>query len=149
MSKDKAIEFYEQAEKYCHFINQNVITIDQVPFLIELLMTLYISALGFPETQPETDNVSLDNLDTDSVRLSKQISTTYWQVFNPYIDEDPVCSDLIDDLTDIATDLRKGMKEYESGRYEGAIFEWKFLFNNHWGQHIVDALRALHTLNTG
>ena len=146
MRKDKAKEFYKQAEQYCHFIKENVVTVDLVPFLIELLMTLYISAMDFPETQLETDNSLLDNAETDSVRLSDQISATYWEVFNPYIDENPVCSDLIDDLTDIAIDLKKGMKEYESGRYGNAIFEWKLLFNNHWGQHIVDALRALHTL---
>ena len=50
--------------------------------------------------------------------------------------------------TIITIDLRRGMKEYESGRYGNAIFEWKLLFNNHWGQHIVDALRALHTVRS-
>ena len=40
------------------------------------------------------------------------------------------------------------MKEYEAGRFGNAIFEWKFGLNSHWGQHVVDALRALHAVRT-
>ena len=148
MNKDQVKEFYEQADEYCRFIAENVIAEDTVSSVMKLLMTLYISAINLPEAEPETTASASSIPETVTVRFDEQIPTTYWETFNPYIDEDPVCGDLIDDLSDIASDLRGGMKEYESGRYGNAIFEWKLLFNIHWGQHIVDALRALHTLRT-
>ncbi len=148
MDKEKATEFYELANVYCHFIDGNEITDDTIPSLIAMLMTLYIAALNLPETKPKTNESSSDISGTVSVRFSKQISTTYWEVFNPYVDEEPVCGDLVDDLSDIVADLRNGMKEYETGRFGNAIFEWKFGFSNHWGQHIVNALRALHAVRT-
>ncbi len=148
MSKDKAKEFYEQADEYCRFIAENVVTTDKVPSLMKLLMTLYISAMNLPETEPETIDSSSDIAEALSIRIGEQISTTYWAVFDPYVDEAPACGDLIDDLSDIAADLRDGMKEYEAGRFGNAVFEWKFRLNNHWGQHIVDALRVLHAVRT-
>ena len=141
---NKAKEFYEQADEYCRFITDNVITTDKVPNLMKLLMALYVSAMNLPDTEPETTDSSSDIAETVSFRIGDQISTTYWEVFDPYVYEDPVCGDLTDDLSDIAKDLKKGMNEYKAGRIGNAIFEWRFGLNNHWGLHIVDALRALH-----
>jgi len=148
MSKDQAKEFYEQASEYCRFIAENVITADTVPSLMELLMTLYISAANLPEAEPETTESSLDISEAAAIRFAEQIPTTYWEIFDPYADADSVCGDLVDDLSDIAADLRDGMKEYEAGSFRNAIFEWRFGLNNHWGQHVVDALRALHVVRT-
>ena len=120
------------------------LAVDTVPSVMKLLMTLYISAMTLPETEPETTASSSETPETVAIRFTEQIPTSYWEVFDPYADDDPVCGDLIDDLSDIAADLKVGMKEYEAGRFGNAIFEWKFGANKHWGQHIVDALRALH-----
>jgi hypothetical protein len=111
---------------------------------MELLMQLYISAMNLPETEPETIASLSDISEAVAIRFSDQIPTTYWEIIDPHADKDTVCGDLIDDLSDIAADLKAGMKEYEAGRFGNAVFEWKFGLNNHWGQHIVDALRALH-----
>ena len=144
MSRNQVKEFYEQADEYCRFISENVITADTVPYVMELLMQLYISAMNLPETEPETTAPLSDISEAVAIRFSDQIPTTYWEIFDPHADKDTVCGDLIDDLSDIAADLKVGMKEYEAGRFGNAVFEWKFGLNNHWGQHIVDALRALH-----
>jgi hypothetical protein len=144
MSRNQVKEFYEQADEYCRFISENVITADTVPYVMELLMQLYISAMNLPETEPETIASLSDISEAVAIRFSDQIPTTYWEIFDPHADKDTVCGDLIDDLSDIAADLKVGMKEYEAGRFGNAVFEWKFGLNNHWGQHIVDALRALH-----
>jgi hypothetical protein len=100
--------------------------------------------MNLPETEPETIASLSDISEAVAIRFSEQIPTTYWEIFDLHADKDPVCGDLIDDLSDIATDLKAGMKEYEASRFGNAVFEWKFGLNNHWGQHIVDALRALH-----
>jgi len=144
MSRNQVKEFYEQADEYCRFISENVITADTVPYVMELLMQLYISAMNLPETEPETIASLSDISEAVAIRFSDQIPTTYWEIFDPHADKDTVCGDLIDDLSDIAADLKAGMIEYEAGRFGNAVFEWKFGLNNHWGQHIVDALRALH-----
>lgn len=144
MSMDQVKEFYEQADEYCRFISENVITVYTVPYVMELLMKLYISAMNLPETEPETIASLSDISEAVAIRFSEQIPTTYWEIFDPHADKDPVCGDLIDDLSDVAAALKAGMKEYEAGRFGNAVFEWKFGLNNHWGQHIVDALRALH-----
>ena len=144
MSMDQVKEFYEQADEYCRFISENVITADTVPYVMELLMKLYISAMNLPETEPETIASLSDISEAVTIRFSEQIPTTYWEIFDPYADKDSVCGDLTEDLSDIAAALKTGMKEYEAGRFGNAVFEWKFGLNNHWGQHIVDALRALH-----
>ena len=144
MRMDQVKEFYEQADEYCCFISENVITADTVTYVMELLMKLYISAMNLPETEPETTAPISDISEAVAIRFSEQIPTTYWEIFDPHADKDPVCGDLIDDLSDIAADLKAGMKEYEAGRFGNAVLEWKFGLNNHWGQHIVDALRALH-----
>lgn len=146
MCENEAVKFYDLASEYCRFISESEITIDIVPYLIELLMKLYISATHLPETDPET----IDSLSPDSgnlsIKLEKQISSTYWEVYDPYVDEQPICGDLADDLSDIANDLKKGMREYEANRFGNAVFEWKLGLNSHWGQHVVDALRALHAV---
>jgi hypothetical protein len=67
-------------------------------------------------------------------------------VLDPFEFEEPVCGDLRDDLQDIYDDLRTGIREYEAGRKNNAIWDWKFGVDNHWGQHAVDAIRALNSI---
>lgn len=105
MNKNKAKEFYEQADEYCRFITENVITTDKVPNLMKLLMTLYVSAMNLPDTEPETIASLSDISEAVAIRFSDQIPTTYWEIFDPYADKDPVCGDLTEDLSDIAADL--------------------------------------------
>jgi len=67
----------------------------------------------------------------------------YSEVFDPCVDESPVCGALSDDVLDIYADLRRGLVTYDEGRLGSAVWEWEFHFDHHWGQHAVDALRAL------
>ena len=141
---DQIREFYGLADSYCRFISAKPISAGDIPELMELLMKLYLSAGALPDTEAETTGSS----GTERIRISfeKQVPALYWEIFDPFVREDPVCMDLADDLSDIATDLRSGMREYEAGRTGNAVFEWKFGFKNHWGSHTVDALRALHSV---
>lgn len=146
---DMIKEFYSLADEYCCFISQNEITGDTLSDLMELLMKLYISAVNLPETESETTGyLTTEETEIPSIRISSQIPRFYWEVFDPYEKDEPVCGDLIDDLFDIAADIRIGIEEYEAGRVGNAVFEWKLRLDNHWGSHIVDALRVLHTVRT-
>lgn len=144
---DKVKDFYKLAEAYCHYISTKEMTIDEIPTLMELLMKLYLSATCLPETVPETiDSTEAAEADRIQITFKEQIPTLYWEVFDPFVQEDAVCSDLAEDLSEIAVDLQNGMREFETGRLGNAVFEWKFRLNNHWGNHAVDALRALHAI---
>ncbi|MDQ0427430.1 hypothetical protein QOZ98_000255 [Planomicrobium stackebrandtii] len=47
----------------------------------------------------------------------------------------------------IYRDIKKGLILYEQGHSMEAIWEWKFGFEVHWGEHATSAIRALHSFN--
>lgn len=143
----KIKEFYELADTYCNYVSAKEMTIDDISALMKLLMKLYLAAVDLPETDPETID-SAGSVKTDLIRIKfeEQIQTFYWEVFDPFVQEDAVCANLSEDLSEIAADLQNGMREFEAGRTGNAVFEWKFGLNSHWGNHAVDALRALHAI---
>lgn len=110
-------------------------------------MKLYLSALNLPESLPDTIESTFSNhAPICRIRLDKQILTLYWEIFDPTVQAEPICGNLIDDLLDIAVDLRKGMTEYEAEKFGNACFEWRVGFLSHWGNHTVNALRMLHSI---
>jgi hypothetical protein len=61
------------------------------------------------------------------------------------VDEPPVRGSLADDLRDVYSDVRRGLALWDSpAPPDAAIWEWRFQFEIHWGDHAIDALRALH-----
>lgn len=142
-------EFYSLAKECCGFISKTEITGDSLSALMELLMKLYISAINLPEAESRTIECSIvEETEVPFIGISNQIPQFYWEVFGPYEKDEPVCGDLVDDLSDIAKDYKKGIAEYEAGIIGNAVNEWKLGLYNHWGSHIVDALRVLHTART-
>ena len=105
---DKTKTFYELAKKYCKFVTEEEISFDAIPALIEMLMNLYICAINLPEPENVTTKESPSELmKIESIRINEQIERFYWEIYDPFIQEEPVCGYLPDDLIDIAT--------YESG----------------------------------
>ena len=51
---DKIESFYRISAEYCNYVTENEINHNSIPFLMELLMKLYISALNLPDLKPET-----------------------------------------------------------------------------------------------
>ncbi len=141
--------FYNLANAYCCFILENELTIDCIPSLMEQLMKLYISAMNLPDAESEErSHYTGSYKDRSSIRINDQLPQFYWEVFDPFVQEDSVCGDIAEDLSDIAVDLQSGIREFEAGRMGNAVFEWKFGLNSHWGNHTIDVLRALHALRT-
>ena len=70
----------------------------------------------------------------------------YWVIFDPTNDLDPVLGSIADDLVDIYFDLKEGLALHEAGQSEPGqvIWEWRFSFDIHWGEHALGALRAIH-----
>ncbi len=68
----------------------------------------------------------------------------YWEVFDPYVNEPAVAGSLDDDVLDVYRDLHRGLDLWDSAAPRAAaIWEWRFSFDMHWGDHAVDAIRAL------
>lgn len=137
--------FYHLAKEYCLFVSETEISLKTIPFLIELLMKLYMTAMHLPDLETEpSDSADYIANKLARIRFEAQITPMYWDVFDPVVDEEPICGDLYDDLSDIAMDLQRGLGEYDSGRIGNAVFEWKLGFNSHWGNHAVSAIKVLH-----
>ena len=142
-------DFYLIAKKLCCFLTGEKASKGDIRFILTTLMEIYSAAFLLPDYTPETEYPSVnDSEGVTPLRIHLDFQTTYWEVFDPIEEQESVCSDLIDDFTDIFNDLQRGICEYDAGRIGNAVFEWKFGFNNHWGQHVVDAIRALHALRT-
>jgi Domain of unknown function (DUF5063) len=73
----------------------------------------------------------------------------YWDLLDPYDEADPVEASLADDLTDIFVDLDEGLRRWEGADAElrrSIVFEWRYTYENHWAQHAMGAMRAIHAL---
>jgi hypothetical protein len=84
----------------------------------------------------------------DSLREKLGDWDLYWMVFDPRTDNEAIHSSLADDIADIYRDLKDGisLKEMNEVPVWEIIFEWRFGFTSHWGQHAVNALRTIHFL---
>jgi len=109
------------------------------------LLALYTAATALPSAF----DVGADR--TDAKRATTAVTPVdfdkddfYYEVFDPYVEGELVVGSLADDFGDIARDLEAGMAYWDSGDLKNAIWEWSFNFDAHWGDHAVDALRALH-----
>ena len=108
-----------------------------------LMLDSFSKGLLLPDVEPE-DNDPVKGKKPNPVRI--ELPTTYWEIFHPFAEEEPVCGDLMDDLSDIRDDLLEGIYDYEAGFINNAVFEWKLLHHAHWGNHAVAAVKALQHL---
>jgi hypothetical protein len=67
----------------------------------------------------------------------------YASVFDPLVPERPVRGRVSDDVADVAVELAHGLRHYESGRAEEALWWWQFSYLSHWGAQALNAQRAL------
>ena len=139
-----AAEFAETARRYCKFV--------EAAAGIEERTRLQRARLELSELVHAA--CQLPSGDADGPDVDQEVSTptdwpgfgdldVYHEVFDPYVDEPPVCGSLSDDLLDIYRDLKRGLVAYDAGQVGTAVWEWRFHFDHHWGDHAVDALRAL------
>ena len=140
-----ARKFYDIAQCFCDVVNNDCAS-QKIPLepLLAAAVQVYSAALGIPSVEPESEDA--DTKERNPLNLSLDDSDIYWEVFDPFTKEEAVCADFAEDLSEIAADLQNGMREFEAGRTGNAVFEWKFGLNSHWGNHVVDALRALHAI---
>ena len=106
------------------------------------------------ELQFETDKkdlISDNQIKELNSELIKKLGDRnfYYEVFDPFHPEndEPTQGWLIDDMSDIYKEIKNGILKIETGdpeNIEDGIWDITFGRNIHWGNHAINAIRALH-----
>jgi hypothetical protein len=133
------------ASEYCAFIEEAAMlsVADRMFVARHYLLALVAAAIRLPLPEVPGSAPTTDVAPPANWRGFDPFEI-YWDVFDPYELSEPVAGSLSDDLLDVYRDLRRGLALWEAGKDGGAVWEWRFHFDAHWGNHATDALRALH-----
>ena len=161
MVNDPISAFTAEARDYCAFVEDSP-TSNSWIFTQECLtrvLRLYQAALLLPELSPESadllEGIKHERWNTVRESIERRLSRDYyWVVFEPLEQDKPelVLGLLSDDLADIWRDLNPGITAIDSGRttfVSNVVWNWRFSFETHWGQHAASAIYALHALCFG
>lgn len=141
--------FVSAASAYCGFIERaaGLEITQRILEARESVAHLYAAGCGLPMVEPPDGFDAENDVTRPEDWPGFDRHEFYWEVFNVYGDgetEGIVAGDLSDDLLDIYFDVRRGLRLWASeAPRAAAIWEWRFGFDAHWGNHAVNALRAL------
>lgn len=111
--------------------------------------------LVYSDENSEFEQISKEELKTKNINLIALLGkdSFYWEVFDP-INEDnvePSQGWLVDDVSDIYADLKEEINKIDriatDESIEDGLWKLKFGFTTHWGNHCINAIRALHYLH--
>jgi len=151
--------FIEVARSYCELIEHveelsRGIVLDRLAVLLPRLVEL---AVQLPSVEP-SDGVAAEDPRYGAwrerfVALNGTLGDLgdYWTTMDVHGVQEPevVNLPLADDLADIWHDLRCGLSLADvSETVVDAVWTWRFNFDIHWGNHAVEALRAVHSART-
>jgi hypothetical protein len=118
--------------------------------LLALILEVYQRALALPAIALESEDVESCVTHEEWQEIFKKSARLpidfYGHIFDPLQvpPEEAGVGSLSDDVADIYRDLVKGLRLYDRGKANDAVWEWKFSFESHWGRHAVSAIYALH-----
>lgn len=163
LDKESTKSFLKTVEKFIELIEAKNIPINE--FYIEaheLLIELYanghkLEQVDLKYADADTDFSKLDdeyfrNINQELIRtLGKDCF--YHEVFDPTSTKNKTVQSvqgwLVDDFADIYRDLKIEIEKMKIGTNEAledALWQMKWGFINHWGNHCINALRYLHYL---
>ncbi len=143
----EAAAFADQAHQFCDFIAQasTFPLVERLTATRLRLVELYRAGNALPQVDPPAGFDAGPNPPRPDGWAGFDAFELYWKVFDPYVNEDALAGSLSDDVLDIYFDVWRGLDLWKSkAPRAAAIWEWRFHFDMHWGNHAVDALRALH-----
>jgi hypothetical protein len=120
------------------------------------LAKLHVYAIQLPNVEPATANGTTFSFPTDAwwdlfnqLREKLGDCDIYWCMFNSTKYDEPVCGSLADDIADIYRDLTKSL-DYANQNAPDAdvIWEMRYSFTSHWGEHVTSALKAIFDLRS-
>ena len=75
-----------------------------------------MSAQALPDLAMDGEDAPQTDLNSElAIRLDARISPDYWEIYDPKCPDEAVCGNLVDDLADVASDLQRGIEDYDSG----------------------------------
>ena len=148
--------FLAVAADYCQLIESRA-AFDRIALCrrsFELLSRLIHLATLLPNIEPDTidppqERVRHEEWGQIFGDLAQRLGTAdgYWMVFDPYDphDHSSIMTSLADDLADVYRDLKDSLAQGDgAGPIRDDLWNLKFAFETHWGQHAVDAVKALY-----
>ncbi|PKP02336.1 MAG: DUF5063 domain-containing protein [Bacteroidetes bacterium HGW-Bacteroidetes-6] len=174
LNKKSTTDFLNAARQFVTLMENG--DLDQEEFhkdshkaLSELYRTaLELETIELIHSSPESEFKEIDH---DELRkMNKNLISNlgkdcfYWGILDPtYTEEDgkpglgwkisdkePTQGWLVDDFADIYADLKEELTKIDQigtdEAIEDALWQLKFGFNHHWGNHCIDAMRVLHYL---
>jgi len=156
-------EFVTVTGEYCTFLD-NVVRFSKKDFLEKarkLLPLVYLKASLLPKFEPVFDDgnekfVSEEEWSFihDSVQKILGFHDEYIEVYDPLTHEqlEQSTASISDDLADIYQDLKNFVTLYNIGAEEimnDALWECQLNFEEFWGQRLLNALKAIHTIFFG
>ncbi len=159
LARDKTQSFLNAASQFVELLEIEII--DKEDFFKRAhlaLIDLYASGHKFEEIDLKFEKKDLDfnkSISFENKNIN-QISTLgydtkYRKVFNPINKNvhESIQGDIALDFDDIYCDLKTELEKMKIGTSEAvedALWQMKFSFLMHWGNHCIDAIRALHYL---
>jgi hypothetical protein len=153
------ITFVDSAKDFCTFLETH--QSDNYKTFISDIQKLLIKLYTFGQTLPDFDLPDRDVEETDitdedirdllSLIADRLRDPFYWVVFDPtnHNDTSSVCGDLIDDLGDMYKDIKTFLKDFsdpDDDVKQNALWHLKWSFDNHWNDHCMNAIYAIHYL---
>lgn len=97
-----------------------------------------------PDAGPDPD---LDGLRLNLAKMFGGVDV-FSEVFDPYGEPEVETSVISDDLTSVAASLVHGLRHYQNGRTDEALWWWQFSYVANWGSEASAVLRALQSIVT-
>jgi hypothetical protein len=161
LNKKSTVDFLNAAQSFVELLEKTNLDDKQFYKLAHVsLSQLYTTGLQLDEVEliysgsdyecEKTDDELFVNLNVAQIaNLGENVY--YREVFDPNNEEkdDVVQGWLIDDFADIYKDLKIELEKIKLGTnaaVEDALWQLRFNFYHHWGNHCINALRALHFL---
>jgi Domain of unknown function (DUF5063) len=148
-------ELVKTARDYCNLIDCLPGRDDWLLALFQLLPRLHANVVAMPD--PGGGEVTDLRSDLDDrfdlfsqLRLCLGDRDMYWLEFDQpgdvHEDDEHRSGSLADDLTDIYFELKRGLAMLDVASPDAVAHLWEIGFQQHWGQHLVDAERHLYAL---
>ncbi len=131
------------------FLQLVLVDIDPTPqHLAYALDQLACSYHETPITEPDDAEHEPLKSEIDGKKIGARFPHLgYYSVVDPTEDfeQSLMVGDAIDDLLDISKDLQEVLWRFDNVSEADAHWHFRFLFEVHWGQHLRDLSRYLHS----
>lgn len=150
----ETLEMVSLARRYCEVIEASGEGCrDWLRDVANLLPRLHAAVRLLPQHHNESDGCWVPDFDARFELFSHLHcllgdNDGYWLEYDRMdAGQSIMTGSLADDLTDIYCELKQGLRRFD-GEPHRALAVWCRGFRCHWGQHLVDAERHLHALET-